>query len=651
MRNDQSEGQFNPYAIPSALKPDLSMPSYDVTLDMLVTNKAKGIPVQKTWLINILRSSHNDTLRNVEKTIEELERGDILEKNHAAFTEIILDGTLSSDRELTQITTAIGDGKELSVIDLIEKHVGGLIRAEEDSLREAEDKSAKGKDKWGRTSVGKPFLEEGWREDVRYYRARHDLLNNLLEVVNPKEDPLKKLIENGLVVPTNTAPADITKNSRVSGDIYEVSVAPEKFARVLSSKKDVDLSSMRPLSSGRADYFYLPGGYKVNEGSETKTYYWIMTKGSGSLIALKEKGSPFSERTKGEIEGSATGEDVELDAANSKKLRAGDVRVRIPLGIYSLQSIEYDGKKYTPEELLSAGIITKTEESPGIGVFAVGSPLKIEDVVETLKTHGISSSQTDALLKFMAATPAGVEEYPLASVFYNTYKEFSVKAKLIPDNMRLRMIEDFARGFSEVLGRQIARLEKLSASIENKGLAAPGYTSFGNNITTAVEFVDNSGVQFGASSTDINTCQQLFYDLAPEIIRHVGLSEREYNGQVADLDYFLFENYLKEMMPDWENVDIPATFFTELQEILITTLSDRPEIDISGANSSTREAYCLTKLKVEKKIAERGSVVNVSDEDMNEIERLVYYVFHDETLAKKFIEKYKANFMQTVGTS
>ncbi len=78
----------------------------------------------------------------------------------------------------------------------------------------------------------------------------------------------------------------------------------------------------------------------------------IMTKGSGSLEALKKTDSPFSiDAGKGEIEGAATINDLRLDAHNSKILLEAGIRTRVALGVYQLQEIQIQGKNYGPDDI------------------------------------------------------------------------------------------------------------------------------------------------------------------------------------------------------------------------------------------------------------------------------------------------------------
>ena len=81
-----------------------------------------------------------------------------------------------------------------------------------------------------------------------------------------------------------------------------------------------------------------------------------------------------------EPEGMASLYDLRLDAKNSKILDEKGIRSRLCLGVNQLDEIEFEGKVYTPKEFLEAGFVSKADELPGIGVFAVRTPFKIEDM-------------------------------------------------------------------------------------------------------------------------------------------------------------------------------------------------------------------------------------------------------------------------------
>lgn len=406
----------------------------------------------------------------------------------------------------------------------------------------------------------------------------------------------------------------------VGGDIYEPE-ATKIFARTVTGdggeiKDKVSYLAFKTSSSGRADYL-LPMIFKVKDVTDV-IMSTIMTKGSGSLKALKSTGSPFAKKARGEIEGAASISDIRLDAKNSKMLHEAGIRTRLALGVYSLDEIEYEGKVYSPQELLDKKIVKTEENLPGIGIFASRSALRMEDVESIMRRK--KASEIDTLIGYLVRTTE-FDDAQEFQRFYQKHKQFNEVNGSFSANKREEIITDYALSLSTILGRQAAKFEKIKTIKAIKGTFGENIDhETPNNVTCLGESVDNSQLINGVGAERIAEFQGSLLNLAlsiPSLMEMDPAWTRNTTLRSTAETEFI-DAYLDGIMSGWQKSAIEPSFLATMAEML------------KVSELSAKRAYLITKIKHESMMEENfgGEIKNSTL--ANSVYNLVSRVLDDD---------------------
>lgn len=377
-----------------------------------------------------------------------------------------------------------------------------------------------------------------------------------------------QLLENtGVFFPVTTVPAKVTRDIQsdpyvlpadlpfAGGNVYHQDTV-SIFARVITKPDSGGQHlSVKTYSSGRADYL-IPVAFKVGDPADTSfVASTIISKGSGSLRALEESGSPFGERGF-EIEGAATINDLRLDASNSLFLLKAGIRTRVALGIFTLDETKYEGKTYSPAELLKNELVTKNDDLPGIGVFASRTALRIEDIVDTLLRNK-NGFAINALVGYLLITTEH-DDSPEFSAFHQRHKDIIGKCEGLSPDQRNLIMSDYLVSLSGVLGRQAARFEKIDCiKVVNKGTEEESNKETEDNATCLGESVDNSQLVKGAGAGPMSEYQLSLLALPLNIRDYLVASSEEDMILYSKITTNFINAYLDEMAPSWRNSQDP----------------------------------------------------------------------------------------------
>lgn len=426
-----------------------------------------------------------------------------------------------------------------------------------------------------------------------------------------------------------TKPVKASSDAVSAPDIFEIEPDTDSkllpdgvkhFVRVITSKNDQTAEedlAIRTQSAGRADYRYPHQLIVKNKKSSQMST--IMIKGSGSERAVEKTKSPFCNKlgATDEPEGMASLYDLRLDAKNSKILDEKGIRSRLCLGVNQLDEIEFEEKIYTPAEFLEAGLVSKTDELPGIGVFAVRTPFKIEDVRYILMSCKIDQSEIGILINHLLETTQH-DEAPEFAQFYEKHHNAIQERKSI--------LTDFSLAFSRVMGRQAASFEKVGAHKTTAGGKSPDSL---NNFTILAESVDNVGVGWNASIAQIDSFQRELLEgmanLFPSVLTRFDKPAALVEAEKQSVHQFI-DGYLDEMVPEWKTVD-PVS---EAGEFINKQASN---FDVDKIDAT--RAYWISKLRNDAMIKERGTT-QTPKSDVREITYgLISQIFRDKQTFEK----------------
>lgn len=399
----------------------------------------------------------------------------------------------------------------------------------------------------------------------------------------------------------------------VGGNMYTPE-AIKIFARTVTGdggeiKNKISHLSFKTSSSGRADYL-LPMIFKVKSEIDV-IMSTIMTKGSGSLKALKDTGSPFAKKARGEIEGAASISDIRLDAKNSKKLHELGIRTRIALGVYSLDEIDYEGKIYSSQELLDKKIVTTKENLPGIGVFASRSALRIEDIESIMRRK--KTPEIDALIDYLIRTTQ-FDDAQEFQRFYQKHKKVNEGNGSLSASKREEIVTDYVLSLSAILGRQAAKFEKIKTIKAIKGTFGENIDhETPNNVTCLGESVDNSQLINGVGAERIAEFQGSLLNLALSIP-----SLMEHDTSIAETEFL--DAYLDEIVSGWQKSAIEPDFLATIAEML------------KVSQNSAKRAYLITKIKYEGMIEENDGGEIKNSILANSVYNLVSRVLDDDRI-------------------
>ncbi len=468
--------------------------------------------------------------------------------------------------------------------------------------------------------------------DIKVLHEQETRIGN--EITNLGEKHIRKVA---------TKPVKASPDTVSAPDIFEIEQDKDgkfppdgvkHFVRIITPNNgqtaEEDLA-IRTQSAGRADYHY-PHQLiiKNKNGLQMST---IMIKGSGSERAVEKTKSPFCNKlgATDEQEGMASLYDLRLDAKNSKVLDEKGIRSRLCLGVNQLDEIEFEGKVYTPEEFLKAGFAAKADELPGIGVFAVRTPFKIEDVRYILLSCKIDQPEIGILIDHLLETT----QHDDAPEFTQFYEEHH---KAIQD--RKSILTDFSLAFSRVMGRQAAKFEKAGAHKTTAGGKSPDSL---NNFTILAESVDNVGVGWNASIAQIDIFQKELLEgmanLFPSVLTRFDNPATLVETEKQSVHQFI-DGYLDEMVPEWNTVD-PVSEVGKF----INKQANALGVDKIDAT----RAYWISKLRNDAMIKEQRTA-QAPKSDISEITYgLVSQIFRDKQTFEK-TSKFVNGFVTTYST-
>lgn len=427
------------------------------------------------------------------------------------------------------------------------------------------------------------------------------------------------------IIPVNTKPAKVLRDALsasnifpadlpiVGGDVYSPE-ATEIFARVLAKTDEpskIKYLCFKTEPEGRSHYFY-PTMFRVKDGPVMST---IMTKGSGSLDALETTGSPFSDYVGGEIAGAATINDLRLDAKISKRLHQAGIRTRVALGVFLLEEIEYKGKVYTSDELVKEGIIKNSEDLPGLGVFASRTEFRIQNLADFFRDANLTSPETEALITYFIRTLEFDQSLEF-KLIYEKYKGLVGKSSAMTSEERKAFFIDYFSALAKVFGEQAAKFEKIKAIMDMRPQPpTPSDEEYitAHNVSCLGEIVDNSGIKFEASASDIAGFQNSLCDVLLFALKTIdyGSSWEDVKTLERSVGRRFIDGYLDEIEPKWKNLSIPQGFLEDIRDTL----------DVS--EDDTRRAYWITEIKSENFPLGRVSSFDLS-EVTNELTNLSY---------------------------
>ncbi len=278
--------------------------------------------------------------------------------------------------------------------------------------------------------------------------------------------------------------ADVTEDSKFP--VHDKGGFPasdlKSFARTVSFTGGSEFFR-HTKSMGRAAF--VPLSYKLGD----HVFNCVFVKGTGRQsnfdLFKTDIPAPFTYnqnfvRMEGEVIGSSSKKDQELDASNSMKLVDLGIKARIPLAGYFLDTIETQNGKENVQDLIDRGLI-KEEFRPYISVWAMETPYRLSDLIDIID-HGSSAEINKFLVQALRFTHGiqnlkGLEDYLSNGNLNDTDKLLTL--------------------WSEVV---LGGLENVFLNMRSNGITH-GYMH-AQNISLHMELCDNSTVRIGGKENE-----------------------------------------------------------------------------------------------------------------------------------------------------